>query len=615
MKKISNLILISMLAMGIASCSNDSVLEEGNNPNLNNGNTLTFTIPVKGGVTTYATQGANEGYKDQAISVYMFGASGLEHIFGSSDIAVSGSGASATATIQLDPSWSSTKTFYMVADNGSATTALSAVTTGDTEANFIKIVTESQGATQLATPLLLTGKTTVDVSSATTANITLRRSVARFDIDNNVTANGVEINSVLIENANLQGYVFGYEQKPAIMASPATGSFSAIAVAAPVTGMQAQEALFYLYPTVMGANGSGTQIKLAATVGGQVKNYVLKNAAGTDITIEANKRYKIKAVATPNGLEFTVTVSDWDDADEDLIGEPATTRIEDLVSDAAILAYLDTKYGISGEVTQDQLNSVTEIKSINIASLTGLKNFPNLKTLDCLKPFTGDEIDLSDLPIGITSMNLFGADAAISSIKNTNNVVLQDLKAIYLQETKLTAINLASAAPNLTTFSCYNSKLVESVTLNTNIEKLNLKYTSISTFDPSVYPNLIDLGIDGTSIASIDISNNPKLTDLWAYDTQLSNVKFNSVVKVFGNRGNKVLPANLDLSIAPTLEIIVLQGANILTLDISTCKNLKTLHINECPNLTTVTVWSGFDPTSLTQYRDADSPNLTLVGQ
>ena len=356
MKRVFNFALVAMLAVGVASCSKEGIDETGTTPVDPTAKSITFTIPAKSGIITYAdpdpagtvTANAAEKAIDNAtIAVYMFdkGADNdnslLQAVIANPTMGTSGS--STTARITLDKTWAqydNDKHFYLVANTTAAAatsfTAKADLTSGATSlTDFLKWTTTSQGTTHLmpvtgtvASYLMMTEKVeNVDLETAASAEVYFRRNVARFDIDNQVNTVGVNvggnvtISEVKVNDANLQGLVFGYEQRPAIMTAPATGDLPKVDVTATVnagTGKQAQASIFYLYPTVIKADGTGTQIYLKGEVQGVFKTFTLKSAA--DITIEANKRYKISAIDAL-ALTFTIEVADWDEGEE-LTGTP-----------------------------------------------------------------------------------------------------------------------------------------------------------------------------------------------------------------------------------------------------------------------------------------------------
>lgn len=344
MKKILNFAFIAILALGVVSCSKDGMIDEGNSLN-SNAKTITFTIPASGGVVTYAdpdpagtvTANAAEKALDMStLSVYMFDAatSKLQAVFSGSQIKQGTSGSSTTAVISLNESWASysaDKHFYLVANTAAgselagvvADAALGATATLLTD--FLALATDAQSAHLMpvsgtaSSYLMMTEKVeNVSLESTTQVEVYFRRNVARFDIENDVNAYGVEIEAIKVYKANLQGFVFGYEHRPALMTSPATGDLDAVDVAAPVNDMQEEASLFYLYPTVVKADGTGTVINLIGNVGGVSKVFSIQST--TDITIEANRRYKISAMDSEK-LTFVLEVADWDDETVGMIGK------------------------------------------------------------------------------------------------------------------------------------------------------------------------------------------------------------------------------------------------------------------------------------------------------
>ena len=128
--------------------------------------------------------------------------------------------------------------------------------------------------------------------------------------------------------------------------------------------------------------------------------------------------------------------------------------------DEAFRNYLKNKYGFDGEITEAEMQNVTEIDisyNKNITSLKGVEYFQNLETLYCYNT------DISELDVS----------------KNTNLVNL------YCHKTGISELDV-SKNTSLVTLNCYNTKIsILDVTKNTKLLKLNCSYTRISSLDVS----------------------------------------------------------------------------------------------------------------------------------
>ena len=340
MKKIFNLALTAVLAVGMVSCSEDT--DNVINPENQTNGKLTFVLPYASGVTTYAGEvPASDAEKEIVLAntkVYMFKDDDtLEEIL--TPTAGSPVGGKGTATIDVDDAWTGGKTFIMVANTDAAATDLATVATGMDMDDFKDLLTDSKGNTQIACPLLMAGTEGVlDIQAESTITMDLFRSVARFDINNNVTNNKVTIKNVYVTNANLNGYIMGYERSSLemnssveIAAGVAKGDLDEVTIPAAVAGVQTKEAAFYLHPTVVGKDATGTVITLEVEEdGGATAFYTVHkfDATGTtkeDIIVEANHRYIISSKINPvtGKLMFILAPADWDEG-KDVIGVPGT---------------------------------------------------------------------------------------------------------------------------------------------------------------------------------------------------------------------------------------------------------------------------------------------------
>lgn len=333
MKKILNFAAVAALALGAVSCTKDDNIGAGGGADVADGKKMTFTLPLPQKGITYAIADDDEMYVNPTtVRIYMFNDNDeLEAYINSNSISTEVNGGVLSATIERMEEWQGDKQFYFAVNK---VTGLPTVLPAEgepaiTKAEFLERVT-GVGITHYTTPLLMTGVSEV-VSSIESApsvipgNISLYRSVARFDLDNDVTANWVTIKKIYIEDANQNGYVFGYQNKPNIAPNLTVGNLPDIDVEAPDgDNKQLEESLFYLYPTVIKGDGSGTMIKLLGEVKGVDKLFSLKtresDGTPTDFVIEANKRYKISAI-DPDGLTFNLAVVDWEEG-EDIVGKP-----------------------------------------------------------------------------------------------------------------------------------------------------------------------------------------------------------------------------------------------------------------------------------------------------
>ncbi|PXV59438.1 putative repeat protein [Dysgonomonas alginatilytica] len=317
MKKYFNFTLLTFAILLFTGCSSEEeIADNGGVPSLKG--TLTFVLPMAKGATTYAIATTNENKLDiPGMKIYMFSDAAdpvLEKVYSGADIVSGSNGTNATASITVPEGVSGNKTFYFAGNTatvqGTATNQLGTTAEGMLLSVFSKLITDNQLAPahlSSANGLLLTGKSaTINVASTASANVSLKRRVARFDVDNTTSASNVTIKEILIYNANLAGYVFE-NPTPDIAANLTKGDLTKITYTGQTnanTGIT--ESVFYLYPTVVGS--TTTIIQLVTDVKGTEKIFTVKAA-----DILPNKRYFIKAKEN-NGIEFVLEVADWESA-------------------------------------------------------------------------------------------------------------------------------------------------------------------------------------------------------------------------------------------------------------------------------------------------------------
>ena len=352
---------MAVLVLSFASCSKETT-NLAPNPD-ETGKTFTFVMPSQGSAVTYAGEvpaSATEKFLSLANTrIYMFRDSDgtLEAIIPSSAITRgTNSTGQETATIGIDDAWVGDKTFFVVGNiHRYATTPMGTVTLGMAQGDFMNLVTSPQTATLSAAHsqpdsqgLLMTGSVQVaNIESTPASNITLYRSVARFDVLNNVTTSGVIVKTIDVTNANKNGYVVAYGRgiKPTglVKSTDADVFFRYTVPTTTVAGdtngiggsasdrYQKRDASFYLYPTQLKVDGTATIITLIGEVSGADKVFTLnKEESNLPVNneIKANTRYIISAIDIKSHT-FTITVAEWDEGDV-LVGHTGLTPLHAL---------------------------------------------------------------------------------------------------------------------------------------------------------------------------------------------------------------------------------------------------------------------------------------------
>ncbi len=332
MKHIAKYTLAALLALALAACSKDQNIAPA--PGGDNGpDPVTLSIALKGiegNVTTYAAVPAEPGESvilPGETDIYMFdyaadGSGRLAGTFaaGSGQCGITTDGKTLTLS-DLASHYGSQKVFYVVANRSCLGRTL-APTSATTEAEFaiwltgeLAVDTQDGKAALVAAPLLLTGKSApVTIGTNLTASVSLRRPVARFDIQNECYG-FFAINKIFVSDARLSGYIFHDPVRTAPLPT-AAASLKQIAGPAKTAFGSAPDnivkGVFYLYPTVLG------ETTIAVQASYEDNDEVVHTgmfAVNSACRIEANKRYKIVVDYDYLTATFDINVWPWDDGD------------------------------------------------------------------------------------------------------------------------------------------------------------------------------------------------------------------------------------------------------------------------------------------------------------
>ncbi|GAB6009998.1 FISUMP domain-containing protein [Dysgonomonas reticulitermitis] len=310
---------------------------------------ITFALPSSGSVTYATIANANENVLND-LHIYMFNGGQLEKIYhtgaAAADEAITLTGANnattRAATIDVT-NFSGPRTFYFVGNVGTIpadltdtgkSAELTGVTIGMPEADFENLISDKQTALIMPSAtngLIMSAKQDVArILSVTPAEkeIHLKRRVARFDVSNvdddqqlgNPTGTNFTIESILVSEANLNGYLFPAGAGKTIE----TGSLPEI-VFTGLTGANtgSVQSVFYLYPTSLESGKTIISIKGKFTppTGGAVEDRIYTIPVPATTAIDANYRYILKATRIAhNEIEWSLVIDPWDDGSEVEIG-------------------------------------------------------------------------------------------------------------------------------------------------------------------------------------------------------------------------------------------------------------------------------------------------------
>ncbi len=631
MKKMLHLALAAAMVLA-ASCSKDN---DFNGPAGEGNGTMTFELKGLNKVTTYAAvpvKTAAESDIVGAVSVYMFKASDntlvKAYTTGGTDCALSGQ----KITISnLKNYMGQQMNFYVVA-NPTPTTAIT-LAAGATEADLLDKLTKpltNDGTyitEKLITPLLLTGKTTasVEVSASASASISLKRSVARFDVVNPMA--DFIIDEIYVSDAKEQGYVFPRVALPTVdsksmkaFAGPVTADYETIA------SERIARSVFYTYPTKMGETSITVKAHFGAA--GTPKMY----AVNSDKDILANSRYKIVCQEVNGQVELSLVVLEWDEAEElplEEVAEGNVTLDGFAASDGASLSDLtgfdynftddnggtltfvaDSKYGTTYSVEYsfgEQSNLDTDIAVAKSTVTT--YSFATKDTYTVTLPRISNDHSrsgLAEIKLHISAVNDPTKTAVVRFYHNYDITMSPNSPLAYYIDDNVPGIFAGyitlDVARNTNDISLVNVAGLTSIEDLGNmlpcLTSLNFESMDFGNIilDFSGLPNLEALNFGGVEgVTAVDLSNNTNLRSIYISDLypiteiDLSNNTLLEEAYIYNYIGT------LDLSNNTRLTTLDWSSINMSLLDISGCRNLTSLQLNGNPMQTlNMYVWSDF---------------------
>lgn len=283
-----------------------------------------FTPPTTPGAlnpTDFVKQASGTGWK---ASIYPNELKGLPYI---KLLCIANNGKSATADGKLYAADGVTELPALVPVVTDPTTGtINNAAAATTEAAFKAAYTKNLGTAAtdiIATPLLMKGEGKTKISgSVSKVNITLRRVMARFDIDNNTSTSNLTIQTITIANARKNASIWGAALSP--VATPATDLMTYTAVKyddKTNANKGTTESAIYVYP---GLSDDASELIITGTYKSPSTNQqvpvtynvpIAKTADGgatTPIEIKANSRYKLHISDVSQAAIYgTFEVVDW----------------------------------------------------------------------------------------------------------------------------------------------------------------------------------------------------------------------------------------------------------------------------------------------------------------
>ena len=632
MKRIFNLAMAASVAVLMASCAKDAAENAVPGPEPGVANKFTFVLPAQSGIITYVAAEGDESKLNLAnTTILMFNNDSgdtdykkLEAVITGSNILQGTRDGKPTAEIEVDDSWSGNKMFYIVGntDKGASTVLPTVGDIGTYEVDdLLAEVTEAQSAALSSTNgLLLSGNVPVtSVETTSEAPISLYRSVARFDIDNDVTANHVTIKRIDVVGANNKGYVVGYGRNASSTLTNAADKIDLnnITVSQTTTKIdvnntpaddtddhdfQQQKSVFYLYPTNLKAeNADGTVITLVGEDQyGDEKIYTLNKEASDlsieDCEIKANTRYIISAI-DPLNLTFIITVEDWDDGDK-LVGRPDPNG---------------GSFGVA-DIDPTSVGTFNGVNTIQVPTSGGTVKFTIKATSSKGTSFvisdagTGAMVDISS---SITATQTPGQLVySMPYFESKYEVEVPALNANETSVTKITITDIATPSKSLDFYIYHEAEdgsviLINEVTfpdpvfrnyventfgltgtvseaqLNT-VKNIDLKNrTDIKNISGiNYFSKLTSLNVGNTRISALDVSKNTELTTLYFGDTEISTIDVSNNLKLTKLDLNRTKITFLDISKNVVLQELYCAVPGITSINLNNNPELNYLGLN-----------------------------------
>jgi len=251
------------------------------------------------------------------------------------------------------------------------------------------------------------------------------------------------------------------------------------------------------------------------------------------------------------------------------------------IPDANFEAYLESinaGNGITGDgFVSTELIEILEtldIRSKNIADLTGIENFTALKTLNA----TNNNITAIDISNNLALETLFISQNNLTAIDLSTNVNLKD---VNVGENQLTSLSITENI-NLESVNFRNNAVTNiDFSKNTKLKNVYSNRNNLQSLDVSMLPDLETLWCANNQLSALNIANNIKLTSLDCGDNAITilNVDANTALEQLFVSRNQLTALNVDKNTA--LTILVCEQNSIEFLDLSANEFLTRIICND----------------------------------
>lgn len=294
--------------------------------------------------------------------------------------------------------------------------------------------------------------------------------------------------------------------------------------------------------------------------------------------------------------------------------------------------YMKIDANSDGEIELIEAQAVDSLNvyDAQIANLSGISGFTNLKKLDC----SHNELNVLDVSaltalkiLRCSGNNLITLDLANNVLleelmfdyNNITNIVLTgltNLKYLSSSSNPLTGLNLAPV-PNLEWLYCaYNGLTTLDVSGLTHLLGLACYTNELTALDVSAAPNLVMLHCSENNLTSLNITGLSLLQSLDCSQNALTTLDLNNMVNMRDLRCQQNQLGSINLSDC-TLLYALNAGMNQMTaLDVSGLQQLYTVHVGTIPGAGTLATLNADGCSSLRFLYANDNAltELTLSG-
>lgn len=243
------------------------------------------------------------------------------------------------------------------------------------------------------------------------------------------------------------------------------------------------------------------------------ENTIAKNSAGNYFTIDANGNGEIDVTEALAVYEINVNNNEY---------QPVGPFITDLTG---ILEFpnLRSLECVAHHITSLDVSTLFNLQKLNCRrnelTAININNLVTLQHVDCsFNQITA--LDVSNLT------NLTHLDCRLNAISSLNVLPLTNLLYLSCEANQLTSIDVSTLS--LLKFLSFSVNQINTINLNglSALESLNCRSNNLSTIDLSVVPTLLSLDISHNNFTSIDISPLTNLKDLSCVSNQLTALDF-----------------------------------------------------------------------------------------